>query len=46
MEEEPLERSVEEVLRPAPARTPLPHLALSYRLPPPAAADNPAGEDT
>ena len=50
MEEEPLERSVEEVLRPAPARTPAPAprpiATACRRLPPPAAADNPAGEDT
>ena len=50
MEEEPLERSVEEVPRPAPARTPAPAprpiATACRRLPPPAAADNPAGEDT
>ena len=58
MEEEPLERSVEEVLlRPPPARTPAPAprpiATACRRLPPPAAAcgrlpppDNPAGEDT
>ena len=47
MEEEPLERSVEEVPRPAPARTPAPAprpiATACRRLPPP---DDPAGEDT
>ena len=50
MEEEPLERSVEEVPRPAPARMPAPAprpiATACRRLPPPAAADHPAGEDT